>query len=67
MPKLDIHPSHSEQVLKLIPGGSVQPLPFMMAKVNDYSLLNMTYRSAVQTVEEAFAISGKPLWMHEYA
>ena len=66
-PKLDIHTSHSEQVLKLIPGGSVQPLPFMMAKVNDYSLLNMTYRSAVQTVEEAFAISGKPLWMHEYA
>ena len=38
-----------------------------MARINDYDLFNRLYGSAVTSPKEAFALSGKPLFMHEYA
>ena len=38
---------------------------FTMARVNDYDLFNRLYQSSVASVEEAFALGNKPLYMSE--
>ena len=65
--KVSVHTSDSEQVLKLLPGGDVQTYPFCMARINDYSIFNICYSTAIQNVDEAFKTSRKPLFLHEYA
>ena len=41
--------------------------PYMMARINNYKLFNHLFDSKVSTVEEAFAISKKPLFINEKA
>ncbi len=65
--KVSVHTSDSENILKMLPGGDVQTYPFCMARVNDYSIFNLCYEASIQNVDEAFASSKKPLFLHEYA
>lgn len=65
--KVQIHTSNSEQILKLLPGGEVQEYQFAMARINDYSIFNILFDTSIQNVEEAYQITGKPLFLHEYA
>lgn len=59
--------SEAEQIEKVIPGIMAENIEFMMARINDYELFNRFYGKNVKNVQEAFNLSGKPLYIHEYA
>ncbi len=59
--------SEAEQIEKAIPGIEAEKIDFMMARINDYELFNRFYGKDVKTVQEAFHLSKKPLYLHEYA
>lgn len=58
--------SQAENLGKIIPTAIEEPVEFMMARVNDYSLFNRLYNSNAHTVKEAFGLNKKPLYIHEY-
>lgn len=62
-----LHTTNSEELSRIIKGLSWQDYGFTMARINDYELFNRYFNCQVSTVKDAFAISGKPLFMHEYA
>lgn len=62
-----LHTTNSEEFSRILPGLTWQDYGFTMARINDYELFNRFYHCQVSTVKEAFALSGKPLFMHEYA
>ncbi len=57
--------SSKENLKKIIPTAIAQKTGCMMARINDYSLFNRLYNCNVQTVQDAFKISNKPLFIHE--
>ncbi len=59
--------SEAEQIEKVIPELEAEKIEFMMARVNDYELFNRFYGKNVKSVQEAFRLSQKPLYIHEYA
>lgn len=59
--------SEAEQIEKAIPGIEAEKIDFMMARINDYELFNRFYGKNVKNVHEAFGLSEKPLYIHEYA
>ena len=66
-PEIILHTTQDEHLEKIIQGLTWQDYGFTMARINDYDLFNRLYGSAVTSPKEAFALSGKPLFMHEYA
>lgn len=62
-----VHTTNAEHLEKIIPGITWQDYGFTMARINDYDLFNRLYGSHAATPAEAFALGGKPLFMHEYA
>ncbi len=66
-PEIILHTTQDEHLEKIIKDVTWQDYGFTMARINDYDLFNRLYGSAVTSPKEAFALSGKPLFMHEYA
>ena len=62
-----VHTTADEHLEKIIKDVTWQDYGFTMARVNDYDLFNRLYGTTVASPKEAFALSGKPLFMHEYA
>jgi len=57
--------SKDEAIELMIPDVHFQQKGFMMARINDYELFNRLYDVNVSNVIEAFALSGKPLYIRE--
>lgn len=62
-----LHTTDAERLERILPDSQGQRYGFTMARINDYDLFNRLYSSSVTSVKDAFALSGKPLFMHEYA
>lgn len=61
-----VHVSGAEDLSILLKGAVGKKYGFTMARINDYELFNRLYGSDVSSVEEAFKISNKPLYMNEF-
>ena len=66
-PEICVHTTKDEHLERLIPDVQVEEYGFTMARINDPELFNRLNGSQVHSAKEAFALSGKPLFMHEYA
>lgn len=62
-----LHVSDAENLNAIFKGVKPYRYGFTMARINDYELFNRLYRSSVTSVEEAFALSAKPLYLNEFA
>lgn len=58
--------SDSERLEKIFPMVIPKKQSYMMARINNIELYNKLYNVKVKSVEEAFALSKKPHWCHEY-
>ena len=66
-PEICVHTTKDEHLERLIPDIEAEEYGFTMARINDLELFNRLNGSQVHNAKEAFALSGKPLFMHEYA
>lgn len=64
--KVKVMVSKSENIGKVIPNMEKQLDIFMMARVNDYQMFNAFYRTKVNNVQDAFSVSGLPLFINEF-
>ena len=60
-----IEVSQSENLEKIFPLVKPERKAYMMARINNYELFNKLFNTQVTTVEEAFQILKKPLWLYE--
>lgn len=58
--------SQCEKLEKLFPLCIPKKQPYMMARINHPALFSKLYNHKVHSICEAFALSKKPLWIHEY-
>lgn len=58
--------SMHENLDKLFPLCVPRKKQFMMVRINNYELFNKLYNANVKTSKEAYALTKKPLWLHEY-
>ena len=63
---INIEVSQSEKLEKIFPLANPRRKNFMMARINNFDLFNKLYNTNVKSVEEAYQIIKKPLWLHEY-
>lgn len=64
---IHLHVSEAENLAKLFPEAKVRVYGSTMARLNDAKLFSRLYSRRVNSVEEAFAISQKPLYLNEFA
>ena len=64
-PDVTVTVSPSEKLEKLFPLTIPKKSGYTMARINNYELFNKLYNSKVKSVKEAFAITKKPLFLHE--
>ena len=57
--------SNNENILKLIPTAVYNKKDYILARLNDVELFNRLYNSNVKNINEAFELSGKPLFLNE--
>ena len=57
--------SNNENILKLIPTAVYNKKDYILARINDIALFNRLYNSNVKNINEAFELSGKPLFINE--
>ena len=62
---IHLHVSEAEDLTKLFPEGAKQTYPSTMVRLNDASLFMRLFNRHVTNVEDAFAISSKPLNLNE--
>lgn len=65
-PVVKVNTSQVEDLRILFPGVDVKDVGFTMARINDLELFNRLYQVQATSLEEAFASSGKPLFMNEF-
>lgn len=58
--------STCERLEKIFPMAIPKKQPYIMARINNFELFNKLYNTKIKTVEQAFSLSKKPLWCHEY-
>ena len=58
--------SQYEKLEKLFPLCIPKKQPYMMARINHPALFSKLYNHKIHSLREAFALSKKPLWIHEY-
>ncbi len=63
---ISIEVSECENLEKIFPLATPRHIDYMMARINNYELLNKLFNTKAKTVEEAYSILKKPLWLHEY-
>ena len=64
---IHLHVSEAENLAKLFPEAKVKIYGSTMVRLNDARLFSRLFSKRVTTVEEAFAISQKPLYLNEFA
>ena len=64
---IHLHVSEAENLAKLFPEAKVRIYGSTMVRLNDARLFSRLFSKRVTTVEEAFAISQKPLYLNEFA
>jgi len=57
--------SNNENILKLVPTAIYNKKDYVSARLNDIELFNRLYNSNIKNINEAFALSGKPLFLNE--
>ncbi len=65
-PTVRLHTSDTEGLSVLFPTAQTRKYGAAMARVNDIELFNRLYGTSISTVKEAFASSGKPLYLNEF-
>lgn len=60
-----IHVSEAENLSKLFPNAERKDYPEVLAKLNEPKLFSRLFNTEVRTVQEAYAMSGKPLYLNE--
>lgn len=65
-PIVKVNTSQVEDLRFLFPNVEVQDVGFTMARINDMELFNRLYQVQATSIAEAFASSGKPLFMNEF-
>lgn len=65
-PVLHLHVSRAENMTVMFPDAPRKDYGHTMARLNDAALFSRLYGTAVTNVEEAFALSQKPLNMNEW-
>ena len=64
---IHLHVSKAENLQKLFPNAKIQTYGSTMVRLNDAQLFSRLFNTKVTNVDEAFAISQKPLNMNEFA
>ena len=64
---IHLHVSEAENLQKLFPEAKTKTYGSTMVRLNDAQLFSRLFNKRVATVEEAFAISQRPLNMNEFA
>lgn len=64
---IHLHVSEAEDLTKLFPEAKVRTYSSTMARLNDARLFSRLFNKKVTTVEEAYAISQRPLNLNEFA
>lgn len=61
-----LNTSEGEDLRILFPNSEVETNGSTMARINDFDLFNRLYGLNVNSIEEAFSSSGKPLFLNEF-
>lgn len=64
--QIQLHVSEAEQLERIYEGIESEVYPAVFARINDTRLFSRLFRKNVETVEEAFGISEKPLNLNEH-
>lgn len=58
--------SQSEKIEKIFPMAIPKKHASIMVRINNFELFNKLFNAKATTVQEAYSLLSKPLWMHEY-
>jgi len=58
--------SEAEDLTKVFPNAARKDFGSTMARINDFDLFSRLYETKISTVEEAFALTQKPLNLNEF-
>ena len=62
---VSVEVSGAENLSKLFPNAERKEFPVMLARLNEPKLFSRLFNKEVRTIQEAYAISGRPLYINE--
>ena len=60
-----LHVSQAENLSRLFPEAKQRTYPVMMARLNDPRLFSKLFSTEVRTIQEAYGLSTRPLFLNE--
>ena len=62
---LNVHVTAAENLAKIFPNVEKKEYPAVLAKINDPKLFSRLFNAEVRTIQEAYGISCRPLYLNE--
>ena len=62
---LNVHVTAAENLAKIFPNAEKKEYPAVLAKINDPKLFSRLFNAEVRTIQEAYGISCRPLYLNE--